>query len=188
MKGRIGIGADTAAMLIAVSLAGVLGGCSTNTRGAWTCAADRGVPCQSIESLDHRGAVERKAKGNSAAEAAPVVRWWTGAEALTGNFDEAPRREPDQFVKVVIAGWSDAAGDYHAPAEIYAVMRHGGWWAPPPATPLAPPKRVADRATAPAAAPAGGAVEAQPAALGAPAPAATAAAPAPPAVAAKPGQ
>lgn len=118
-----------------------LAACSTNTKGAWSCAADKGVACQSIDSLD-RARGRPRPDGESAPKVggAGAVRWWTANDALAGNFDRAPRREPDQFVRVMIAGWTDGSGDYHAPSEIYAVMRHGGWWAPPPALPLAPTK------------------------------------------------
>lgn len=127
-----------------VVMAAALAGCSTNTKGAWACAADRGVPCQSIENLDHGRTASRRAPVDAASGGAGAIRWWDGNAALTGSFDLAPRREPDQFLKVVIAGWTDAAGDYHAPSEVFAVMRRGGWWAPPPATPLAPPRRTTD--------------------------------------------
>jgi conjugal transfer pilus assembly protein TraV len=119
-------------------------GCSTNTKGAWACPADRGVTCQSIAALDGGKAGARQSRSSAKPSGVGAVRWWDGNETLTGNFDLAPRREPDQFLKVLIGGWTDAGGDYHAPSEVFAVMRHGGWWAPPPATPLAPP-RVAAR-------------------------------------------
>jgi conjugal transfer pilus assembly protein TraV len=126
--------------LIALTVALGLCGCATHTKGTWACAADRGVACQSIDSLDHIGGGPRSTASAPNLEGAVAVRWWSANDALTGNFDRAPRREQDQFVKVMIAGWTDATGDYHAPSEIYAVMRRGGWWAPPPATPLAPPR------------------------------------------------
>jgi hypothetical protein len=134
--------------LIALSVALGLCGCATHTKGTWACAADRGVACQSIDSLDHMGGGHSASAAPPKVEGAGAVRWWAANEALTGNFDRAPRREQDQFVKVMIAGWTDATGDYHAPAEVYAVMRRGGWWAPPPATPLAPP-RPAEHASLP---------------------------------------
>lgn len=131
-------------LLVAVGVAG----CS-NTRGSWSCGADRGVPCQSIADLDRR-------EPRSAAPATPIqggsaVRWWSTTDAVAGAFDAAPRREPDQVVRVLIGGWTDATGDFHAPSEIYAVMRRGGWWAPPPAAPLTPPKPATTQAQASAA-------------------------------------
>lgn len=120
----------------------LLSACATHTRGTWSCAADKGAPCQSIESLDRVRTGVRIDPGGPArpVEGAAALRWWSATDALAGNFDRAPRREPDQFVRVLIAGWTDASGDYHAPSEVYAVMRRGGWWAAPPAQPLVQPK------------------------------------------------
>ena len=126
-------------ILVGLTAAFGAAGCATHTKGTWACPADRGVTCQNIDSLDHAGGARPGAGTPTAVEGSAAVRWWSANDALTGNFDRAPRREPDQVMKVVIAGWSDAAGDYHAPSEVFAVMRRGGWWAPPPATPLAPP-------------------------------------------------
>jgi hypothetical protein len=177
--------AKAAGVVIALTMAAALAGCSTNTKGAWACPADRGVPCQSIDGLDHRRTAPRRAAADAASGEAGAIRWWDGNAALTGNFDLAPRREPDQFLKVVIAGWTDAAGDYHAPSEVYAVMRRGGWWAPPPATPLTPPRRTTDAGKA-ASGTAPPATMAERPAI-APSPP-TATAPPAPAAAAKPGQ
>lgn len=125
--------------LCALALAGCALSACANTQGGWSCSADRGVPCQSIASLDQDATtppVSREPPPTVAGSGA--LRWWTAKETPPGAFDTAPRREPDQLVRVLVAGWTDAAGDYHAPSEIFAVMRRGGWWAPPPAAPLAP--------------------------------------------------
>jgi conjugal transfer pilus assembly protein TraV len=135
-------------LLIAFGLA-PLAACSTNTKGAWSCPADKGIACQSIDGLDHvRGRPRPDGETPPRVGGAGAVRWWAANDALAGNFDRAPRREPDQVVRIMIAGWTDGAGDFHAPSEVYAVMRHGGWWAPPPALPLAPTK-TADKPGAP---------------------------------------
>jgi hypothetical protein len=89
--------------------------------------------------LDHisgSGAGSRSDVHPASVDGAGALRWWAKNDVLSGNFDKAPRREPDQFIRVMIAGWVDGGGDYHAPSEIYAVMRRGSWWAAPPASPL----------------------------------------------------
>lgn len=128
---------------------------STNTKGSWACPPDKGVACASIATIDG-GAAAAPAAPRPGQRAEPLVdnagalRWWTATEAASGNFDRAPRREPDQFAKVLIGGWIDASGDYHAPSEVFALMRRGAWWASPPAVPLvtaaSPPKRGSDKA------------------------------------------
>lgn len=140
-----------------------LAGCgSTNTKGTWACAADRGVPCSSIAMLDGQPASAGVSTARQDSKPAPLVdgagalRWWTAADAAGGNFDQAPRREPDQFAKVLIGGWIDGSGDYHAPSEVFALMRRGGWWAAPPAVPLVS-ARSGDRAAVPRSAVAGSA-------------------------------
>lgn len=107
-----------------------------NTKGSWACRPDRGAPCQSIASLDHTSSAP--APGEAPSLGGAPVRWWSRGEAVAGAFDAAPRREPDQVVRVLIAGWTDSSGDYHAPSEVFAIVRRGGWWAPPAVTPLAP--------------------------------------------------
>lgn len=128
------------ALILLAAVAGALAGCS-NTRGTWSCGADRGVPCQSIADLD--GGSARPAEPKPSIQGASMLRWWSPNDATAGAFDGAPRREPDQVIRVLVAGWTDAVGDFHAPSEIYAVMRRGGWWAAPPVMPLASAKAAA---------------------------------------------
>ena len=131
---------STKAALAALLLAPLAACAATNTKGSWACPPERGVPCAGIADIDG-GAPRPPGKGvdraAASADGAGALRWWTSGELRSGAFDAAPRREPDQFAKVLIAGWIDARGDYHAPAEVYALMRRGDWWAAPPATPLA---------------------------------------------------
>ncbi len=132
----------TSKILVGVAMLALAGCGSTNTKGSWACAADRGVPCSSIATLDGQpgaaGAMTARHDGKVAplVDGAGALRWWTAAEAGGGAFDQAPRREPDQFAKVLIGGWIDGSGDYHAPSQVFALMRRGGWWAAPPAVPL----------------------------------------------------
>jgi hypothetical protein len=147
----------TSAILLICGLALGQAACASNTKGSWSCTADRGVPCASIDTIDHTdvtksadGAGRSRAKSPLIDGATPA-RWWTANDAIGGQFDKAPRREPDQYVKVLIGGWVDASGDFHSPSEIYAVMRRGGWWSSPPITPLIQP-RTASASRAPVAA------------------------------------
>jgi len=126
---------------------GLLLAACANTRGSWSCAADPGVPCRSIADLDGR----KRASGEPtppAIEGAVALRWWSTPASLAGTFEQAPRREPDQIVRVLVAGWTDATGDFHAPSEIYAVVRQGGWGGPPAMIPLTLPKAKAGSSTA----------------------------------------
>jgi hypothetical protein len=150
----------TSKILAGVAMLGLAGCGSTNTKGSWACAADRGVPCSSIATLDGQpgasGAMTARHDGKSppSVDGAGALRWWTAAETGGGAFDQAPRREPDQFAKVLIGGWIDGSGDYHAPSEVFALMRRGGWWAAPPAVPLVT-ARSGERTAAPRVAGAG---------------------------------
>jgi conjugal transfer pilus assembly protein TraV len=63
-------------------------------------------------------------------------------------------------MRLVVAPWVDAIGDYHGRTEIFAVMRKGAWWvAPRPyrssrpasaAAPAASPVSADDTSSAPA--------------------------------------
>jgi hypothetical protein len=129
-------------LIAAIVVMAPLAGCgSVNTKGSWSCPPDKGVACASISTIDGGVAPPAAARrgmerGEAQADGVGALRWWTANEAGAGSFDKAPRREPDQFAKVLIAGWIDASGDYHAPSEVYALMRRGSWWAAPPAVPL----------------------------------------------------
>lgn len=141
------------ALTLALLIAAMALAACANTRGSWSCGADRGVPCQSIADLDRSGQHRSAAAPAPVAQGASAVRWWSTSEAVAGAFDGSPRREPDQVVRVLVAGWTDAAGDFHAPSDIYAVMRRGGWWAPPSAAPLAPAKAAKAETPRPSATP-----------------------------------
>ena len=59
------------------------------------------------------------------------ARLWGQGGWTAGSIAGAPVREPDPILKVALAPWIDGEGDYHAGAEVYAVMRHGGWFVAP---------------------------------------------------------
>ena len=115
-------------------LAAGLGGCASHVKGSWACALEPGVVCGSITDID-RGGPAKSAK--SATLADPVIegsipaRLWGQGGWTAGSIAGAPVREADPILKVALAPWIDGEGDYHAGAEIYAVMRHGGWFVAP---------------------------------------------------------
>ena len=115
-------------------LAASLAGCASHVKGSWACALEPGVVCGSIADID-RGGPARSAKGPTAAdpviEGAIPARLWGQGGWTAGSIAGAPIREPDPILKVALAPWIDGQGDYHAGAEIYAVMRQGGWFIGP---------------------------------------------------------
>jgi len=120
-----------------------LGACATNTKGSWACKAEEGATCANIASIDSlegpplqgRG---HKTKKTSVVDSSGPVQWWSQEDARAGELVGGPRREGDQVMRVVIAAWIDAVGDYHAPSEVYGIMRKGGWWTAPPVSALTP--------------------------------------------------
>lgn len=126
--------------VLAGSLA--LVGCGTNTKGSWACQAAEGSSCASIAQIDSLEGPP--AEGKHRRKPAPIVdgagavRWWTQEDARAGELANGPRRETDQVIKITIAPWIDAIGDYHDLSDVFGVMRKGGWWTSPPISPLAP--------------------------------------------------
>ena len=59
------------------------------------------------------------------------ARLWGQGGWSAGAIAGAPVREPDPVLRVAVAPWIDGQGDYHAGAEIFAVMRRGGWFIAP---------------------------------------------------------
>ena len=118
-------------------LAAGLGGCASHVKGSWACALEPGVACGSITDID-RGGPARSVKVSAAAdpviEGAIPARLWGQGGWTAGSIAGAPIREADPIVKVALAPWIDGEGDYHAGAEVYAVMRQGGWFIGPKQT------------------------------------------------------
>jgi hypothetical protein len=115
-------------------LAAGLSGCASHVKGSWACALEPGVVCGSISDID-RGGPAKSAKVSASAdpviEGAIPARLWGQGGWSAGSIAGAPVREPDPVLKVALAPWIDGQGDYHTGAEIYAVMRHGGWFIAP---------------------------------------------------------
>jgi conjugal transfer pilus assembly protein TraV len=143
-------------LLVAGPLAIALSGCASHVRGGWGCALDPGMVCASISDIDHRPAPSAAAAN---AAPGPVIEGAVAASLLSpagwsaGALAGAPVREPDPILKIVVAPWIDAAGDFHGVAEVFAVMRRGGWFVTPTPTPrrldLSPTPVAADPPAAP---------------------------------------
>jgi len=125
-------------LLVAVGLGA--GGCASTVKGSWSCKIDRGGSCGSIADIDRgdlpkgRG-VQRTREPDSdpvIGAAVPAVLERHGGRWPAGPAAGAPVHETDQIVKVLVAPWIDRAGDYHGQAEIYAVVRKGGWYVAEP--------------------------------------------------------
>jgi|GEM_PF-1682423 conjugal transfer pilus assembly protein TraV len=139
--------------LIALTACGVLlAGCASNTKGSWACKVDEGRACASIDQIDHdEGAPHgKRKKGAVTVDGAGVAKWWDRADGYAQPPIKGPRREGDQVMRLVVAPWVDAIGDYHGRTEIFAVMRKGAWWVAPAPVPIEPPPASA---AAPAASP-----------------------------------
>jgi hypothetical protein len=118
-------------------MAAALGGCAAHVKGSWACALEPGVVCGSITDIDHGGqakAAKAAASTDPVIDGAIPARLWGQGGWTAGAIAGAPVREPDPVLKVALAPWIDGEGDYHASAEIYAVMRHGSWFVAPAET------------------------------------------------------
>jgi conjugal transfer pilus assembly protein TraV len=124
---------------LAIGALGIgLAGCATHVRGSWGCALDPGMVCASISEIDHRPASSPRAANAApgpAIDGAVAARMRDQAGWTVGAVAGAPIREPDPILKIVVAPWIDSVGDFHGAAEVFAVMRRGGWFlSPPPST------------------------------------------------------
>ncbi|OYW82072.1 MAG: hypothetical protein B7Z26_04030 [Asticcacaulis sp. 32-58-5] len=122
-----------------------LGACA-NTKGSWACKAEPGSSCSNIATIDANETAplgRGKHKAKTIVDGSGPATWWSQEDARASQLVSGPRRESDQVMRVVIAAWVDAVGDYHAPSEVYGVMRKGGWWTSPPVSALTPALRTA---------------------------------------------
>ena len=148
---------------LAVAL--TLSGCaSASTTHSWSCRATGTDVCASVATVDNRRpdtSVQPKKTGIFGAQ---VASWWDQNRPTSQTREDAPRRESDQTMRILIAPYVDNQGDYHDRAEVYAVMRKAQWWISPPTQSPAPalqPAKATVQATAktPAAEPATGGVK-----------------------------
>lgn len=128
--------------VLAVGAALLLSACAGSpTQKRWSCAPAKGVfrTCASIGEIDARSNPQPMA-----GSAGVTLRTLTGG-ALAGATGAPvvpvaqPVREGDTVLRIVVAPWTDAAGDYHATSDIFAVVRRGGWTVPVPPPPPPPP-------------------------------------------------
>jgi conjugal transfer pilus assembly protein TraV len=129
---------------LAIALA--LSGCATaSTTHSWSCRATGPDVCASVATIDNRPAAAQPKK--TSIFGAQVASWWDQNRPTAQTGEDAPRRESDQTMRILIAPYVDGQGDYHDRAEVYAVMRKAQWWIAPPAAVPAPAKASADVAT-----------------------------------------
>ena len=128
--------------LSALLLLGACAGAPTEKR--WSCAPGKGPfrSCASIGEIDARSNPQPLDRGGV------TLRSLTGASPSYGpsGAQRSPVREGDAVLRIVVAPWIDAAGDYHARSDIFAVVRRGGWTVPvPPPPPPPPPSSAAPK-------------------------------------------
>lgn len=127
-----------AALVIALGLtAAACTGSPTEKR--WSCSPSKGAfrSCASIAEIDARSAPQPTGGSGVSLRtltgAAPA-----GSPSAAAGSDVSPVRESDTVLRIIVAPWIDAAGDYHARSDIYAVVRRGGWTVPVPPPPPPP--------------------------------------------------
>jgi conjugal transfer pilus assembly protein TraV len=112
----------------------ILSGCaSASTTHSWSCRATGADVCASIATIDRRPESQAATKPSQAIFGGHVASWWSQNRPVAETAQDAPRRESDQAMRIVIAPYIDGQGDYHDRADVYAVMRKAQWWIAPPA-------------------------------------------------------
>lgn len=124
-------------ILVATAMVSACAGSPTERR--WSCAPTKGAfrSCASIAEIDARS------RPQPAPASEVTLRAITGAAPANlpdarPIHDSAPVREGDRVLRITVAPWIDAAGDYHDRSDIYAVVRRGGWTVPVPPPPPPP--------------------------------------------------
>ncbi|WP_040308402.1 TraV family lipoprotein [Asticcacaulis biprosthecium] len=112
---------------------------STTTQ-SWSCRAVGNQTCASIHEIDNRSAGQDKQVPRTAIFGARLANWWDAPAPTSVTREDAPRREYDQTMRILLAPYVDAQGDYHDRAEVYAVMRKAQWWIAPPVPVTASPE------------------------------------------------
>jgi conjugal transfer pilus assembly protein TraV len=132
--------------LLTIALA--LSGCATaSTTHSWSCRATGPDVCASVATIDNRPAGTAARPKKTSIFGAQVASWWDQNRPTAQTREDAPRRESDQTMRILIAPYVDGQGDYHDRAEVYAVMRKAQWWIVPPSAVPVPAKASADVAT-----------------------------------------
>lgn len=116
---------------------------SSNTSTKWTCIAE-GDHCTTIADTDSRKDRPQRLSGDPVIFDTKPARWWQPNAPGTATRDFDPRRDGDQVMRVIVAPYVDAQGDYHARSEIFAVVRRAQWWLTPPVAKTAVPEAGTD--------------------------------------------
>ena len=146
--------------------AAALSGCATHsTESSWSCRAVGNTACASISEIDGGAALTDKRPGKASSTTimgGKPAAWWDRSMPTSTTREDGPRRESDQTMRIVVASYVDAQGDYHDRATVYAVMRKANWWVitpepvasqPAPGTDLTPKPAASTPLAASAAAP-----------------------------------
>lgn len=112
-----------------------LTGCITGntTTHSWSCRAVGNQTCASISQIDRAASDPSRPKPKASIFGAQPANWWDQNRPTSVTRQDGPRRETDQTMRVLVAPYVDAQGDYHDRSEVYAVMRKAEWWIAPPA-------------------------------------------------------
>ena len=119
----------------------VLSACASNpaTQASWACRAVGNTTCASIAQIDNDdvpGKVATKTSQHNQVQqaifGAQPAAWWDRSLPTSTTREDAPRRESDQTMRIVVAPFVDGQGDYHDRTVVYAVMRKANWWVIPP--------------------------------------------------------
>ncbi len=128
--------------LVIVTLPFLLSGCLTGntTTHSWSCRAAGNQTCASISQIDRGPAARDAMKTRPSIFGAAPANWWDQNRPISVTRQEGPRRETDQTMRILVAPYVDAQGDYHDRSEVYAVMRKAEWWIAPPVAAASAPK------------------------------------------------
>lgn len=133
-------------LLFLPALAFGLSGCAglrSNVSGSWECRAGQGT-CEPVASIDDRairqlgGSAEAVPMSSGTATPAPA------RQPLLAPFsgDAVPGRSDEKVLRIVFPAHVDAAGLFHEPSAVHAVVEAPGWV--PPATPARAPRPASD--------------------------------------------
>jgi len=133
----------------------ILGGClsSGTTEHSWSCRPAGHNGCASIAQIERETPSAETERRTGTIFGGRVAPWWEEGAPGSMTRADAPRRETDQTMRIVLAPYLDGQGDYHDRSEVFAVMRKAQWWIAPPVaissepesgTPLSPPGDATD--------------------------------------------
>lgn len=125
--------------LTLLALPFALSACASNpsTQQSWACRAVGNTTCSTISQIDNDevpASSKRAARSEVQTEifGAQPAAWWDKSLPTSTTREDAPRRESDQTMRIVVAPWVDQQGDYHDRTIVFAVMRKANWWVVPP--------------------------------------------------------